>query len=103
MVAHTQENIRPTRYSIIVTIIRAAVVVVYVMVTVAVSIGNGRLVLEPLDQAVEDGGDDCTEKRSDPVDPVVDIEVSQHDIRTKRPSRIQRSSGEIDTCGSQLV
>jgi hypothetical protein len=61
------------------------------MVTVAVSIGDGRLVLEPLDQTVEDGGEDCTEKRSDPVDPVVDIEVSQHDVRTKRPGGVQRA------------
>ena len=67
------------------------------MTAVTVSIWDGRLVLECFDQTVEDDSEDCTEKRSDPVDPVVAIEASQHDVRTKRPSRIQRSSGEVDT------
>jgi hypothetical protein len=70
------------------------------MMAVTVGIWNGRLVLKSLDQTIEDGSEDRTEKRSDPVDPVVAVKVSQHNVRTKRPSRIQRSSGEVDTCSS---
>jgi hypothetical protein len=67
---------------------------------IAISIRVSSLILKPLDETIEDDSKNGTQKRSDPVDPVIAVEVSQHDVGTKRSSGVQRCSGEVDTCGS---
>lgn len=58
------------------------------LVTITVGIRIGGLVLEDLDQAVENDCQDCAEKRSNPVDPVVRVETAENDTWTEGPSGI---------------
>jgi len=55
-------------------------------------------VLEHLDEAVESGGQQRTQDRAQPVDPVVVVEVVIHDRRREGAGRVQRATGEVDAC-----
>lgn len=54
------------------------------------------LIAQDLDDLVESHGDERAEERTDPVDPVLALEVSSHHTRTQAPSRVQGPAGVVD-------
>jgi len=55
-------------------------------------------VIEELDEAVEAGGHEGTDERSDPVDPVVTHELSGSDSRSETASWVEGTAGVEDAC-----
>lgn len=58
------------------------------------------LVLEHLDKAVKPDRQERTEEWSNPVHPVVAIEVMKDNIWAEGTRRVQRTTGKVDTCGA---
>ncbi|KAI6768822.1 hypothetical protein HG531_011011 [Fusarium graminearum] len=65
------------------------------IVTVGARIGH--LVFQGLDEPVEAHGDQRTDSGSNPVDPVLGIEATGDDTRTKATCRVERTSSELDS------
>ena len=63
------------------------------------SIGTrvGSLVFECLDDLVEADSNESSKERTDPVDPVVRVPITNNDSRAERSSRVERSTSVIDT------
>jgi hypothetical protein len=55
-----------------------------------------RFVFEHLDEAVKQNRNDCTKSRSDPVYPMVVIELADNNVRTEGTSWVERAACEHD-------
>lgn len=75
----------PRATSVVVGI--AVIVTNFVPVTVSTRIGC--LVLQKLDQSVEEHSNNSSKERSDPIDPVVVVEVPENNVRANGSSRIE--------------
>ena len=59
---------------------------------IAISTWIDSLVLKAFNEFVKRNSQECSEERSDPVDPVVSVEVAIDDIRAERSRWIQRAA-----------